>query len=73
MILLLIGLLLVFAGLAVIAYIATWKPEMHVDSWGEPDPAEACGNCCLAMVILAFALVAIFIGVSAIAHGGLGY
>jgi hypothetical protein len=52
-----------------IIWIVRLKPEMQVDSWGNPDPGEVCDWACFALLGIGFALAIIFIGVTIFAAG----
>jgi hypothetical protein len=64
-----VGIVLMVTALVIVVFAATYKPYMHVDSWGEPAPDEACGYACIMCIVIILAGFLGMIGFMAFING----
>lgn len=69
MILFIIGLSMVIFGFLLMTMGLWYKPYMKFNSWGEPEPSEACGWCVIICLAFFFGGLILFVGLAVLGGG----
>jgi len=65
----LVGLILIFISLYLLYRVVTYQALVEVNSWGDPEPGEALGWCCIISIATLAVITLLVLGLIVLVSG----